>query len=90
MSNPEVLYNVTVDEIAGGKITLQVGDNTDGRVLPYDTLILSQRFGERKANDSLFGELEGKVPEVHKIGDCAKVRTIKDAIWTANEVARKV
>ncbi len=91
MSNPEVLYNVTVEEIAGGKITLRVGDDADGkRVLPYDTLILSRRFGERKANDSLFGELEGKVPEVHKIGDCAQVKTIKDAIWTANEVARKV
>ena len=91
MSNPEVLYNVNVEEIADGKITLQVGDNTDRkRVVPYDTIILSRRFGERKSNDSLFSELEGKLPEVHKIGDCAQVRTIKDAIWTANEVARKI
>ena len=91
MSNPEVLYNVTVEEIADGKITLQAGDNTDRkRVIPYDTIILSRRFGERKSNDFLFSELEGKLPEVYKIGDCAQVRTIKDAIWTANEVARKI
>ncbi|HEY91671.1 MAG TPA: FAD-dependent oxidoreductase [Dehalococcoidia bacterium] len=91
MSNPEVLYNVTVEEIADGNITLRAGDNTDRQmVIPYDTIILSRRFGERKSNDSLFSELEGKLPEVYKIGDCAQVRTIKDAIWTANEVARKI
>jgi 2-enoate reductase len=91
MNNPEVLYNVTVEKIADGKITLQAGDNTDRkREVPYDTIILSRRFGERKSNDSLFSELEGKLPEVYKIGDCAQVRTIKDAIWTANEVARKI
>ncbi len=91
VSNPEVLYNVNVEEIADGKITLQAGDNTDRkRVIPYDTIILSRRFGERKSNDSLFSGLEGKLPEVYKIGDCAQVRTIKDAIWTANEVARKI
>jgi len=91
MSNPEVLYNVTVEEIAASKMTVQIGDDTARkRAIPYDTIILSRRFGERKSNDSLFSELEGKVPEVHKIGDCAQVRTIKDAIWTANEVARKI
>ena len=91
VSNPEVLYNVNVEEIADGKIMLQAGDNTDRkRVIPYDTIILSRRFGERKSNDSLFSELEGKLPEVYKIGDCAQVRTIKDAVWTANEVARKI
>ena len=91
MSNPEVLYNVTVEAIDNGKITILVGDNTARkRIVPYDTMIISRRFGERKSNDSLFNELEGKLPEVYKIGDCAQVRTIKDAIWTANEVARKI
>ena len=91
MTNPEVLYNVTVKEITNGKMTVQIGDNTDRQmVISYDTVILSRRFGERQANDSLFGELEGKLPEVYKIGDCAQVRTIKDAIWTANEVARQI
>jgi len=30
------------------------------------------------------------VPEIYKIGDCLQVRGIKEAIWTANEVARKI
>ena len=76
MSNPEVLYNVTVEDIADGKVTVLAGDNTDRmRIIPYDTIILSRRFGERKPNDGLFAELGGKVPEVYKIRDCAQRRT---------------
>jgi hypothetical protein len=68
-----------------------VGGNTERKeVLAYDTIILSRRFGERKANDSLFDELQGKAPEVHKIGDCSEVRGILEAIHGANEVVRKI
>jgi 2,4-dienoyl-CoA reductase-like NADH-dependent reductase (Old Yellow Enzyme family)/thioredoxin reductase len=91
LDNPRVLQNVTVEDISDGKITVQLGDNAARRkVIPYDALVLSRRFGERKANDSLFEELEGKVAEVYKIGDCAQARSIKDAIWTANEVVRRI
>jgi 2,4-dienoyl-CoA reductase-like NADH-dependent reductase (Old Yellow Enzyme family)/thioredoxin reductase len=89
LTNPEVIYNIRVGNITTEGITIKDGDGRR-RLLPYDTLIISQRFGERKANDSLFEELEGKVPEVYKIGDCLQVRGIKEAIWTANEVARKI
>jgi len=41
-------------------------------------------------NKSLFEALQGKAEKVYKIGDCDNVRTIKNAIWTANEVARKI
>jgi len=58
--------------------------------LPFDSLIISQRFGERKANDDLFNELQDKVKELYKIGDCRQVRNIKEAIWDANEIARKI
>jgi len=91
MSNPEVLYNANVEEIDNGKMKVNLGvDADEARVIPFDTVILSRRFGERESNDSLFSELEGKVPEVYKIGDCDQVRTIKDAVWTANEVARQI
>jgi thioredoxin reductase len=84
--NPEVIYYVDVEEIAGGQIKLK--DRDGGyRSLPYDTLIISR---ERAANDSLFDALQGKAPEVYKIGDCASVADIKTAIWQANEVARKI
>jgi len=87
--NPEVIYNVQVEDITTAGITIKDGDGRR-KLLSYDTLIISQRFGERKANDSLFEELEGKVPEVYRIGDCLQVRGIKEAIWTANEIARKI
>jgi hypothetical protein len=89
VTNPEVIYNVRVEDITTEGVAIKDSDGRN-RLLPYDTLIISQRFGERKANDSLFGELEGKVPEVYKIGDCLQVRGIKEAIWTANEVAREI
>ncbi len=78
-------------DIATEGVEVEMGGNAKRKqVIPYDTLILSQRFGERITNDSLFGELQGNVAEVHKIGDCLQVRGIKEAIWSANEVARKI
>ena len=84
--NPEVLYYVEVEDITAEGI--RVVDKDGGkRVLAYDTLIISR---ERATNDSLFEELQGKAAEVHKIGDCSEVGDIKTAIWSANEVARKI
>jgi len=86
VSNPEVLYNVDVDDITADGLSVV---NKDGvkRVLPYDTLIISR---ERAANDSLFEGLQGQAAEVYKIGDCSEVGEIQPAIWSANEVARKI
>lgn len=84
--NPRVLYFIEVEEIMPEGIRIV---NKDGarEVLPYDTLIISR---EREANDALFNELQGKAPEVYKIGDCSQVGDIKTAVWSANEVARKI
>jgi 2,4-dienoyl-CoA reductase-like NADH-dependent reductase (Old Yellow Enzyme family)/thioredoxin reductase len=89
VSNPEVLFHIDVEEITPEGI--KISDN-DGKtkVLPYDTLIISTRFGEMQRNDSLFNELQGKVAEIYKIGDCSDIKGIKEAIWSANEVARKI
>jgi 2,4-dienoyl-CoA reductase-like NADH-dependent reductase (Old Yellow Enzyme family)/thioredoxin reductase len=84
--NPQVLFYVDVEEVTPEGVRIV---NKDGarQVLPYDTLIISR---ERAVNDSLFSQLQGKAPEVYKIGDCAEVGDIKTAVWTANEVARKI
>lgn len=84
--NPEVLYYVDVEDITVEGIRI-VDKDGGRRVLPYDTLIISR---ERAANDSLFDKLQGKAPEVYKIGDCSAVGEIKDAIHGANDVARKI
>jgi 2-enoate reductase len=89
VKNPEVLYNVEVEDITSDGISIRTG--TGGKVtLAYDTLIISQRFGERSCNDSLFDALQEKVAEVYKIGDCLQARGIQEAIFSANEVARKI
>jgi putative sterol carrier protein/thioredoxin reductase len=86
VSNPKVLFNTKVKEITaeGLEIENQQGQKS---VLPYDTLIISR--GRRK-NDALYEQLEGKAAEIYKIGDCAAAGNIQKAIWSANEVARKV
>ncbi len=86
LGNLETLYNVKVKDITKEGIRI-TEDRWGERVLPYDTLIISRG---RKSNDSLADELQGKAPEVHKIGDCRRVRDIRRAIWGANEVARKI
>lgn len=86
VSNPEVLYYVDVEDITSEGIKIIDNDGRK-RALPYDTLIISR---ERTTNDSLFEELQGKAAEVYKIGDCSAVGDIKAAIWSANEVARKI
>jgi 2,4-dienoyl-CoA reductase-like NADH-dependent reductase (Old Yellow Enzyme family)/thioredoxin reductase len=86
VSNPEVSYYMDVKEINGGVIRAVDRDGRE-RAIPYDTLIISR---EREPNDSLFEQLQGKAPEVYKIGDCSEVGDIKTAIWGANEVARKI
>ena len=86
MSNPEVLYNVKVEEITDEGI--HVVDKDGGkRLLAYDTLIAS---GRNKASDTTFKELQGKAWEVYRIGDCIRPANIKTAVVVANEVARKI
>jgi 2,4-dienoyl-CoA reductase-like NADH-dependent reductase (Old Yellow Enzyme family)/thioredoxin reductase len=86
VTNPQVLFSVKVERISseGVEITDKEGN---GNTVPFDTLIISR---QRTSNDSLFDALQGKVKEVYKIGDCDRVRAIKNAIWAANEVARKI
>jgi hypothetical protein len=86
VSNPKVLTNITVEGIDSEGIRVIDKDGLN-RVIQYDTLIIAR---ERTSNDSLFEELQGKAAEVYKIGDCRQVGDIKQAIWNANEVARKI
>jgi 2,4-dienoyl-CoA reductase-like NADH-dependent reductase (Old Yellow Enzyme family)/thioredoxin reductase len=86
LQNAEVLYQAEVQDIVDGAVTVGFRDGSK-RVIEYDTLIVS--LG-RKRNDSLLTELQGKVPEVHRIGDCEHNGNINHAIQTANEVARKI
>ena len=89
VSNPKVLCNAKVEDVVTREVKVMNEKGTE-QVLPYDTLIIAQRFGERESNDLLFDKLKEKVAEVYKIGDCLKSKGIYEAILSANEVARKI
>ncbi|MBI2912941.1 MAG: FAD-dependent oxidoreductase [Chloroflexi bacterium] len=44
----------------------------------------------REANDDLYFALQGKVPELYRVGDCVAPRTIEYAIWEGEMVGRKL
>jgi len=93
VDNPEVLFSTQVKEVRTDEI-----DVTDAagkaRTIPYDTLIVSLM---RLPDDELFEQLGARGAEVYKIGDqlnlapdVPETANIKGAIWSANEVARKI
>jgi 2,4-dienoyl-CoA reductase-like NADH-dependent reductase (Old Yellow Enzyme family)/thioredoxin reductase len=86
VSNPEVFFNTKVEGIAAGEMTIKSKDG-DTKSLSYDTLVISRG---RKKNDEIFDELQGKIQEIYKIGDCLAAGNIQRAVWSANEAARKI
>lgn len=86
VQNPQLVVNAKVESIGPQGVKVSV-KGADDQTLPYDSLIISRR---RVSNKSLFEELQAKSVDVHKIGDCGKGRSIKEAICSANEVARKI
>ena len=86
LSNPEVYCNVRVKEMDAGRVTIRDRQGRE-RVLDYDTMIVSRG---REKNDAMFEIFSGRAPEVHKIGDCSAAGNIQKAIFSANELARKI
>jgi 2,4-dienoyl-CoA reductase-like NADH-dependent reductase (Old Yellow Enzyme family)/thioredoxin reductase len=86
LSNLEALFNMNVEKITAGEINV-VDKDGGKRTLAYDTLIVSR---ERVADNSLWEELQGVKAEVQKIGDCSQIGDIRQAIHSANEVARTI
>jgi thioredoxin reductase len=86
LDNPQVLYQIRVEEMTTEGVVVS---DKQGRTktIPFDTLIISRG---RKKNDAMFEALQGKVSEIHKIGDCATAGNILKSVWSANEVARKI
>jgi 2,4-dienoyl-CoA reductase-like NADH-dependent reductase (Old Yellow Enzyme family)/putative sterol carrier protein/thioredoxin reductase len=86
VSNPRVIFKTKVKALTAGGIEIE-DQQGQTSVLPFDTLIISRG---RKKNDALFEQLKGKAPEVYKIGDCDAAGNIQKAVWSANEIARKI
>jgi pyruvate/2-oxoglutarate dehydrogenase complex dihydrolipoamide dehydrogenase (E3) component len=86
LENPKVLTSVKVESVTSGEINIKTKDGA-AQTLAYDTLIISRG---RKSNDELFEKLEGQAKETYKIGDCSKAANIHQAVWSANELVRKI
>jgi NADPH-dependent 2,4-dienoyl-CoA reductase/sulfur reductase-like enzyme len=70
-----LLTSATCEEIREGNVRVAT---TEGKkeTIPADTVIIAVGY---KANDHLYKALEGKVPEIHCIGNSAKPRKILEA-----------
>jgi NADH dehydrogenase FAD-containing subunit len=71
-----LLTETKCEEVGSNSVT--VCDN-DGqrRTFPMDTLVIAVGY---RANDDLFKTLEGKVPELYRVGDASEPRGIREAI----------
>ena len=88
--NPEVLLHTQVTAVRGDEVDVVDAEGNTG-TLPYDTLVVSL---QRRPEDTLFEQLQQRMPEVYKIGDRlifeeagGHSANIQGAIWSANEVA---
>ena len=55
--------------------------------MAFDTLVVAAGM---KAQEELFHQADQRFRNVHRIGDCLKVRNIQGAIWDAYEVMRRL
>jgi len=70
-----LLTNATCEEIKEGNVRVATAEGKK-ETIPADTVIIAVGYS---ANDGLYKALEGKVPEVHCIGNSAKPRRILEA-----------
>jgi NADPH-dependent 2,4-dienoyl-CoA reductase/sulfur reductase-like enzyme len=81
-----ILTKVRAQEITDSGAT--VIDKDDNRkTIKADTIVLAMGMIPR---NGLLPALEDKIPEVYSIGDCVKARKVKDAVWEAFRIARRI
>lgn len=77
-----------VTEISGKTVhTYHPYTKAERKIENVDTIVLI--MGKRP-NDGLYFALKGKVPELHRIGDCVAPRKVSEAIWEGETTARKI
>lgn len=77
-----------VTEISGRAVqTFNPYTKAERRIENVDTVVLV--MGKRP-NDKLYFALKGKVPELHRVGDCVAPRKVSEAIWEGETTAREI
>jgi len=82
-----MLTGTTVKEILEDGVSYVTHDGTEGAIHGAEYVIIAMGA---KPYDELSSKLEGKVPELHVIGDAKQVARILEATSTASEIARKI
>jgi 2-enoate reductase len=82
-SKVEVLLNTKLVEITNESAVVET--NGDKKELEADSIVMATGF---TWDPTLRDRLEGKVPELFTIGDCAEPRNIEGAIWDGFHAAR--
>jgi 2,4-dienoyl-CoA reductase-like NADH-dependent reductase (Old Yellow Enzyme family)/thioredoxin reductase len=70
-----LLASATCEEIRGGSVQVTTAEGKR-ETIPADTIIIAVGY---KANDRLYKALEGKVPEIYRIGNSFEPRRILEA-----------
>jgi 2,4-dienoyl-CoA reductase-like NADH-dependent reductase (Old Yellow Enzyme family)/thioredoxin reductase len=81
-----LLTEVKCEEISEAGVTLTTGAG-EKNLLPADTVILAVGY---QRNDDLFKKLEGRVPEIHCLGDASEPRGIMEAVRDGYLAALKI
>lgn len=84
--NPKVMTGWSLVDIDADGVHIRDSDGNDA-TLRYDDYIVS--LG-RVNTSKLFEELEGKVPEMYKIGDADKTGEIYEAMKAAHDVSKQI
>ena len=72
-----------------GKDYIMIEDASGVRRLDdFDTIVLA--LGSERPNDAVYKNLEGKVSDLHVIGDARQPREIVDAVYEGQEIAIKL
>ena len=80
-----MVTSARVCEITDDGIVVQ--KNSDTRIFSADTVVLAMGM---KSEKKLLDDLEGKLPDIHAVGDCVEPRKIMNAIWEAYNIARLI
>ena len=72
-------------EICDGGVVLEKANGRE--TLEADTVVITSGYVEEGA---LYKRLEGKVAELHIIGDAKKLKSCQQAVWDAAELARNI
>ena len=87
-SDIEIITSAQVASVEGGVVQ---GKRERGggslRLEGIDTIVWAT---PDEPNDSLYFELEGRVPELHRVGDAVAPRSVEYAIWDGEIIGRKL